>query len=198
MKDIILASLTPRRAELLELAGIDFTVIKSGADEKYVSSAPCDIPAELSALKAGSVFSSLSPQQKASSIVIGADTIVSLDGEILGKPCSRGDAHRMLSLLSGKTHDVFTGVTLEYEKDGKPVLDTFCEHTSVTMYKLTDAEIDDYISTGQGDDKAGAYGIQNRACIFIKKINGDYYNVVGLPVARTVRNLNKIISEENK
>ena len=173
--EIILASQSPRRRELMGFFPFPVTVRVSQTDEQMDSAkAPRNEVARISSTKADAV--SRAPED----IVIGADTIVVCDGEILGKPRDAQDAFRMLRMLSGKAHQVMTGVTvLQGEKKV-----SFTEITDVYFRPISDGEIWDYIRTGDPMDKAGAYGIQSGACLFVEKISGDYYNVVGLPVCR--------------
>lgn len=125
-------------------------------------------------------------------LVIGADTVVAASGEILGKPKDRQEAERMLSSLQGNSHEVYTGVTFMERENGTERSRTFHEKTRVTFYPMTKAEIQSYIETGEPMDKAGAYGIQGKALIFVKEIQGDYNNVVGLPVARLYQELKEM------
>ena len=182
MNEIILASQSPRRKELLENIGLDFEVVVSEADESAVSKE--DVPVgvyvqELALIKAVAVAKKVLKNKKA--IIISADTIVTKDGEILGKPSDEEDAMRMLLSLSGREHEVYTGYCVMRIKDGY----TVCNHvkTSVKFKELTDEKIKSYIETGEPMDKAGAYGIQGLGGILIEKIDGDYANVVGLPVS---------------
>lgn len=122
-------------------------------------------------------------------IVLGSDTIVSLDGKILGKPADEEEASRMLRLLAGRTHEVYTGVALLTRQNGELREKVFYEKAQVEMYPMSEEEIRSYIATGEPMDKAGAYGIQGRAAIYIKGIAGDYHTVVGLPVARVYQEL---------
>ena len=179
MEKIILASGSPRRRELLELAGIPFEVVVSSADETTSARDPQEVVSALSAVKCLDVLS----DKEAGTIVLGADTIVSMDGQILGKPKDAGDAARMLRMISGRTHDVFTGVTLaQKQENGSVRKETFAVRTEVTVSPLSDAEIAAYIATGEPLDKAGAYGIQGVFSRHVESIRGDYFNVVGLPV----------------
>lgn len=176
---IILASASPRRKELLSLITADFIIKVSDADEGSVKTpAPEETAKALAAIK-GDAVSSLYPDDT----VISADTIVVLGDRILGKPHGREEAYEMLSALSGKTHTVYTGVQVISE--GTKTV--FAESTSVTFYPLTDDEINGYINTLEPFDKAGAYGIQGKGALLIKEIYGDYYNVMGLPVAKLAR-----------
>lgn len=179
---LILASGSPRRKELLARTGRTFRVVVSDADEIAPKDmAPVDVAMHNARAKALAVASG----QLASATVIGADTIVVLDGRVFGKPLDERDAHRMLRELSGKTHQVITGVALAHEGN----CETFAEVTDVCFRELFDAEITAYIATGEPLDKAGAYGIQGAAGAFVDHIEGDYDNVVGLPVARLERAL---------
>ncbi len=197
MMKVILASASPRRRELLTQIVPDFEVIPSEGEEIITKEDPPQIVMELAAQKAESVAQKLSAQKLTARkdetadsddemLIIGADTIVVLDGQILGKPVDEADACRMLRALSGNTHQVYTGVCLilMLPGTGEYSLRTFYEKTDVTFYPMTEEEIRDYIETGDPMDKAGAYGIQSGCGKYIRGINGDYNNVVGLPVAR--------------
>lgn len=187
-KRIILASKSPRRQELLKLGGIEYEVIVSSEEEIVSSHVPHEVVEDLSNQKAKAVFDSLS--DKCNVVVIGADTIVAYDGEILGKPKDEKDAFRMLSDLSGNIHEVYTGVTIIWSNaDGNANSKTFSECTRVAFYELTSEEIEAYIASRDPMDKAGAYGIQSGAAKFVKGIDGDYNNVVGLPLARLYHEL---------
>ena len=184
MKHLILASGSPRRRELMSQVGLDFTVVTSDADENIKEMEPEDYVRELSSIKAQSVLEQYADKDD-SVIVIGADTIVYHKGEILTKPKDEEDAFRILKSLEGQIHQVYTGVTIcSIHKNV-----SFYEKTDVWVYDMTDEEIRDYISTGEPMDKAGAYGIQGKFAAYIKGIEGDYNNVVGLPVARLVHAL---------
>ena len=180
---IILASKSPRRRELLGLCGVEFDVKTTEADETLPENiSPEEAVCMLSRIKA----EALSDKEN---IIIGADTVVAVDNEILGKPKDREDAILMLSKLSGRAHSVYTGVTL---MKGDEVI-TFCEETKVEFYELSRKEIEDYVATGECDDKAGSYGIQGLGGLLCRGIEGDYNNVVGLPVARLFRELKKLL-----
>lgn len=182
---LILASASPRRRELLQTAGLPFNVHVSKAQEHIEpGTAPTDAVMQLAKQKAIAVAAECPDD-----LVLGADTIVVCDGIILGKPTDRADAARMLRLLSGRTHCVYTGVC--FVQNGQA--QTFFEKTQVTFYPLTDDEIQSYIDTGEPMDKAGAYGIQGRGCTLVQSICGDYFNVVGLPVAAVCRKLREYI-----
>ena len=174
---IILASKSPRRKELLKYITEEFIIKTADVDETLPEKiSPSEAVLYLSKIKA-------MPFENDEDIVIGADTVVSINGEILGKPRNNADARRMLRLLSGKTHSVFTGVTVLKEGNCHSF---FCE-TKVTFFELSDEEIDRYIATGEPLDKAGAYGIQGYGSLLVEKIDGDYFNVVGLPISKINR-----------
>ena len=175
-KKIILASASPRRKELLSQIGVTFEIIKAEKEEHITSSIPTEVVKELSMQKAKEVAAKCD-----GSIIIGADTIVAMEGQILRKPKDRADAMRMLRLLQGKKHQVITGVTVLL---GSTKTLSFAEVTDVSLYPMTDAQIERYIATGEPMDKAGAYGIQGRFAAYVRGIEGDYNNVVGLPIGR--------------
>ncbi len=188
---IYLASGSPRRRELLTQIGIEYEVRVSCADESCDITDPAMMVEELSRRKAFAVADELKTEGVKDYCVIGADTVVALDGEILGKPKDKADAVRMLSELSGRSHDVFTGVTIVYPG----VVRIFNERTAVHFSGMTGEEIEEYVSTGDPLDKAGAYGIQGFCARYIKGIDGDYNNVVGLPVGRLYQEMKKIAEE---
>jgi septum formation protein len=180
---LVLASASPRRQELLRNAGIAFEVQPANIAEDPLSrEAAKDCAERLARDKALAIA-----RQHPNDCVLGADTVVVIDGQILGKPADPADAERMLRLLSGREHEVITGVCLV--ADGKSFVAT--ETTLVTVNEITDQEIADYIATGEPMDKAGAYAIQGIASRWIPRIEGDYSNVVGLPVALVFRMLQK-------
>ena len=184
--EIILASASPRRKELMGHLPFSFTVRVSQADEKMDGrNLPQDEVARISYLKANDVA------RTKDDIVIGADTIVVCDGVILGKPKNEEDAFRMLTMLSGRAHQVMTGVTL-LQGDRRH---SFTEITDVYFRPLCKEEILSYIHSGDPMDKAGAYGIQSGASLFVEKIVGDYYNVVGLPVCHLSQVLKEFMEE---
>lgn len=177
---IILASQSPRRKELLAREGIAFTVYVTDADETVSEDmAPNELVAELSYRKAQSAAQAFLGEEV---LVVAADTVVALDNEIFGKPVDEADARRMLQLLSGKAHSVFTGVTLACVAKEKVAYQKKVCETKVYFYPITEEEIAAYINTGEPFDKAGSYAIQGIASKFVKKIEGDFDNVVGLPV----------------
>ena len=185
-KRIILASASPRRKEILNNIGLKFEVITSSAEEKTEPGLPPHmIVQELSMLKGADVAAKIED-----ALVISADTIVWMKGEMLGKPKDAENAKQMLKMLSGNVHEVYTGVCVTDSKSGKSVSDY--EVTKVHFRTLSDEEITSYINTFEPLDKAGAYGIQGKGCLFVEKIEGDYLNVVGLPVVK----LAKILKEE--
>ena len=174
---LVLASTSPRRWELLGLLGLPFEVVASRYDEAQISPvgmAPADYVTRLALGKAQEVAGRTAGDE----VIIGADTTVVLDGEFLNKPIDAADARRMLRALSGRTHQVYTGLALIH---GPAVLTDFAV-TEVTFNALSDEVIAAYVATGEPLDKAGAYGIQGKALSFIPRIHGDYFNVVGLPV----------------
>ncbi|MCR5594301.1 MAG: Maf family protein [Lachnospiraceae bacterium] len=189
-----LASASPRRREIIEKLGIKADIRVSGADEETDILDPEALVTELSKKKAVSVSADIHKAQDDDQpyCVIGADTVVSIDGMILGKPKDEQDAADMLSRLSGRTHQVFTGVTIVICKPGQNE-DTisFCEKTDVDFCEMTKDEIDAYIATGDPMDKAGAYGVQSLAAPYVSGIKGDYYNVMGLPACRLYHELKK-------
>ncbi len=200
---IILASKSPRRKELLSRIGIEHECIVSEAEEKTTESSPDKVVAELSRQKAENIFEIIRAGERDNSpmVIIGADTVVACDSNIMGKPKDKQDAGRMLKLLEGRNHSVWTGVTLLFvniDKNGnysenKVISETFACETKVYMYHVSDNEIEEYIKTEEPLDKAGAYGIQGIAAKFIEKIEGDYNNVVGLPVSALYQRIKNIL-----
>jgi len=181
---LVLASRSPRRAELLTAAGIEFTVRVADVDETpHEGEAPLDYVLRIAEMKARAV------QATADEVVLAADTTVVLGDEIMGKPADAADASRMLRALSGKRHEVVTAICLRLGGD----VETNIASTSVWFAPLSEAEIADYVASGESMDKAGAYGIQGLASKFIDRIEGSYSNVVGLPVALTYRRLRGIL-----
>lgn len=194
MCKVILASASPRRRELLAQIGMDFKVIISKADENISEPAPEQLVMKLSDIKAMAVYEEHGIEDEAT-IILGADTVVAFDGKVLGKPKDTQQAKEMLSMLSDNTHQVFTGVTILYKKQGELKSETFYDKTTVYTYPISDKEIDEYIMTGEPMDKAGSYGIQGIGAKFIKKIDGDYNNVVGLPVSKIYQKIKEIENE---
>ena len=190
MKNIILASGSTRRRELLSRIGLEYKVIVSDADENIDAAEPKEMVCELSRIKALAVWNNLNEEEKQSSVVIGADTVVAAGNIIFGKPEDEADAYSMIKKLEGSSHSVYTGVTLIALKENVNI-NSFFEETKVSVYPMSDKEINRYIATGEPMDKAGAYGIQGAFAAYVKGINGDYNNVVGLPVARVYQELRK-------
>ena len=187
-KRVILASASPRRQELIKLIFDNTEVLPAQCDET--------LPQGIGAREAVEYLSNIKNQAtlnevKGDCLIISADTVVAVNDEILGKPVDKDDARRMISLLSGRIHQVYTGVTLSYKGKVK----TFSEKTDVEFFPLTEEETEEYISTSEPYDKAGSYGIQGKAGLLIKGINGDYYNVVGLPVARLKSELQEFLKQ---
>ncbi len=185
----ILASASPRRRELLSQMGLDFEVVPAQGEENVCETAPKKAVIELARAKAREVLARRRPEEEAAGI-IAADTIVVSDGRILGKPADEAEAFAMLSMLQGRTHQVYTGVAvIRLPKESEQV---FYECTDVSFDAMTEDEIRAYIATREPMDKAGAYGIQGRGGMYIREIRGDYYNVVGLPICR----LRRVIGEQ--
>lgn len=179
INNLILASASPRRKELLSLAGFDFEVITSSVDEVVDPMLePCELVVSLAKQKAKDVAAN-----NPGKTVIGADTVVVLNGKVLGKPRDEQDAVRMLQELSGKTHEVYTGVYIVSGNKSKG----FYECTKVKFCTLTREQIEAYVATKEPMDKAGSYGIQGKGCVLVEGIEGDYFNVVGFPVSRFCR-----------
>ena len=189
MRKIILASASPRRRELLAAAGVIFQVCAADGVEKITSDKPEEIVRELSEQKATAV--ALNFDMEEGTVVIGADTIVSYNNEILGKPVDESDAFKTLKMLQGNIHQVYTGVTVLIKKNGKWEDISFSESTDVSFYPVSDEEIKTYIASGEPMDKAGSYGIQGGFGIYVKEIRGEYTNVVGLPVGRLFYEMKK-------
>ncbi len=181
---MILASTSPRRQELLSYITKDFEIISPDVDEKMKGNpSPREMVLELSRRKALAVF-----KEHPEDIVIGADTIVAEGSAILGKPKNKKDAQRMLRQLSGKIHFVYTGMTICSPTEVK----TFVDRTAVEFYDLYEDDIIEYVNSGEPMDKAGAYAIQGMGSILVKRVEGDYYNIVGLPVGKLKRYLRKL------
>ena len=195
MKRIVLASASPRRRELLSQIGVEFEVKPADGEERIIITEPSKVVEELSGQKAMFTAKALEKENghvPEGCIVLGADTIVSYEGRILGKPSDEEDAIQMLSMLQGNTHQVYTGVTVLKEKQGSWKSHTFFECTDVIFYPVTREEIVEYVNSGDPMDKAGSYGIQGVWGAYVKGIHGDYNNVVGLPVARLIYETKKI------
>ena len=183
MKDFIIASASPRRKEILSMGGFGFRIIPSDCDETIKEKlSPEETVKVLAERKTLSVL-----EKNENSVVLGCDTVVALGDEILGKPADREDAFKMIKALSGKTHRVCTGVCIA----DKNKTNTFVSVAEVEFYELSDETAESYVATGECDDKAGAYGIQGLGGTLVKSIKGDYYAIVGLPYAETVRVLSE-------
>ncbi len=180
MPVLVLGSQSPRRKELLIKAGFEFDVRASDVDETLPDGVS---PEEAVLMLAGRKSEAL--QVAEGEVVLTSDTVVSKDGLILGKPSSVDEAFDTLRSLSGETHQVWTSVTIRSQSTTA----SFAVRTDVTFFRLEDQEIRDYLATGEAWDKAGGYGIQGKGGLFVEKVNGDYYSVVGLPIARVVREL---------
>ena len=179
---VVLASQSPRRSEILRQAGIEFTVRIADVDEAVIAGeTPEEYVQRLAVDKASAVPAS--PGE----IVLGADTTVVIDGEILAKPAGEADAVRMLTLLSGRRHDVLTGICL---RRGAKIVRDYAT-TGVVFAPLSEKEIEAYVASGEPMDKAGAYAIQGLACKFVERIEGDYFNVMGLPISLVYRHLSR-------
>ncbi len=187
---IVLASASPRRKELISLISDNVTIRPAECDETLPEGIGAKEAVELLSKIKNEASKQISAKDE---LIISADTVVSIDNIILGKPVNKEDARRMIRLLSGKTHQVYTGVTLSFAN--KSV--TFSEKTDVTFFSLSEKEIEDYVKLENIYDKAGAYAIQGEASLLVSGINGDYFNVVGLPVARLNRELLKFIENIN-
>ena len=192
MEQMILASASPRRLELLRQVGIEPAVEPSHVEEVITSTSPGEVVMELSRQKAEDVAGLHRGEPV---IVLGADTVVAADGKILGKPKNREDAVRMIKLLQGRSHQVYTGVPLvfceEFSSQKTSSVITFYEETEVFVFPMTERQAEAYVDTGEPMDKAGAYGIQGKFAAYVKGISGDYNNVVGLPVGRVCQELGK-------
>ena len=189
---IILASNSPRRKSLLELIDLKFDVIPSSVHEDFnINLKPIDFAKHYANLKTLDVANKY-PEH----LVIGADTIVVLDEEIIGKPKDENNSKEMLRKLSGRTHTVITGVSLVWQKHN--IVDTFNEETKVTFQNLTDEQIKFYIENYHPLDKAGSYGIQDWFAVCVKKIDGCFYNVMGMPLSKFYNHFTKIINGINK
>lgn len=179
---LVLASKSPRRKQLLQECGFEFECIvkdceelsDNGLDPQYVAM-------QNAIIKVNAIQDEVSKD----AIVLGSDTVVAIDHQILGKPKDCDDAYRMLSMLSGKTHQVISGVAIKYQDQ----MNCFCEVSEVTFYELEEELIQKYIESGSVYDKAGSYGIQDMGRLLVKSIKGDYFNIVGLPIARVYREL---------
>lgn len=194
MKDrkVVLASASPRRRELLAQIGIEAAVIPSSIEERITKTSPELVVMELSKQKAEDVAKCC----EEGCLVIGADTVVTAAGQILGKPKSHESAYQMLDALQGTVHQVYTGVTLILKGKDGDISVTFAEKTDVQVYPMKDEEIRCYADSEDPMDKAGAYGIQGKFAAFVRSIDGDYNNVVGLPVGRVYQEIKQLEEQE--
>lgn len=195
-KKIILASGSPRRRELLAQIGLEFDIKVSDKEEVYTSTQPQRIVEELALMKADNVATDLEKEtgKLMDTVIIGADTIVVRDDEILGKPQNEAHAYEMLQSLQGRAHEVYTGVAiLSYNETGERTVINHAVETKVHVHEMSEEEIRSYIATGDPLDKAGAYGIQGSFAAYIDGIEGDYYNVVGLPVSYVYQRLKNVL-----
>ncbi len=184
IRPLILASKSPRRKELLDLAGLDYQVYCSDADEYFDSTlSKTQAIQAIARQKAEAVF-----KDHPEALIISADTLVILDDEIMGKAQDKADAVRMLTMLSGKKHYVITAVCLMDQEH----IEMFASRTDVYFYDVEPVFIQEYVESGQAVDKAGAYGIQDQGALMIRRIDGDYYTVMGLPIAEVARRIKKI------
>ena len=187
---LVLASQSPRRLELLKFLGLQFDVVPSRIDENSDLKDPAEFVKTLAVEKATDVVDQLKSAHAGHSLVLGADTIVVLNNEILGKPTSREDAYQMLMRMSGRCHRVFTGVTLIDNESGN--VETRHEMSSVYFRSLDPAEVRCYVKTNEPMDKAGSYALQGTASAFVEKIEGCYTNIIGLPIPLTVKMLRAV------
>lgn len=187
-KRIILASASPRRRELLAQMGLSFEVMPSTKEEKMIEAEASKVVESLSSQKAEDI----AQQINGDATIIGSDTIVVCDGEIMGKPHSKEEAFSMISRLQGRKHQVYTGVTVIDRISGKEAKKTFAAQADVSVYPMTDAEIEAYIAKGESMDKAGAYGIQGAFGMFVKEIKGEYTTILGLPIAALYQTLKEL------
>lgn len=186
--EVILASGSPRRSDLMKQVGFEFRISTCNTDESYDDSlSPAEIVMELSLRKADAVFDKEMPEKD--TVVVAADTIVAMDNKILGKPKDRNDAIRMLTELSGKKHQVYTGVTLYYYVNGRVFIENFADCADVYFRELSHETITAYVDSWEPMDKAGAYGIQGLGAILVDKIDGDYYTIVGLPISKVYHSI---------
>ena len=194
---VILASGSPRRRELLQKAGLSFTVAVSSAEENASSEIPGEMVRELAQVKAEAVRDMLEDQGGGEYIVIGADTVVSVDGKVLGKPKDPEEAAAMIRLIEGRYHEVYTGVCLirTSADEEKRCEKSFSECTKVHVLPMTEEEVLNYVSCGESMDKAGAYAIQGQFGKYIDRFEGDYENVIGLPVRRVLEEIRALADE---
>ena len=189
MQNIILASASPRRKELLRQIGLTFEVWPAMGEEVMDTHVPREAVMRLSRGKMEEVLKRCDREEV---LVLGADTVVALEGAVMGKPADERQARDMLQRIQGNTHQVYTGVALGMYRKGEKITSVFCQVTDVSVYPMDPREIDDYLALGEYKDKAGAYGIQGAFAAHIREIRGDYFNVVGLPVGRVWQEIKKM------
>lgn len=188
MKEVVLASASPRRKELLNQIGIKFRTCTSKKEEEILRNKPEDIVKDLSYTKARDVYE----RGNRDAIVIGADTIVVADEEVLGKPKDEKEAYAMIKKLQGDVHQVYTGVSIVWQQNNNTHVSSFVAMTEVELYYMSDEEIRKYIATSEPYDKAGGYAIQGYFARYVKQIKGDYNNVVGLPIGKLYQVMNSL------
>lgn len=188
MKEFVLASASPRRRELLNQIGIKFRTCTSKKEEEILRNKPEDIVKDLSYTKARDVYE----RGNRDAIVIGADTIVVVDEEVLGKPKDENEAYDMIKKLQGDIHQVYTGVSIIWQQNNNTHVSSFVAMTEVELYYMSDEEIRKYIATSEPYDKAGGYAIQGYFARYVKQIKGDYNNVVGLPIGKLYQVMNSL------
>lgn len=188
MKEFVLASASPRRKELLNQIGIKFRTCTSKKEEEILRNKPEDIVKDLSYTKARDVYE----RGNRDAIVIGADTIVVVDEEVLGKPKDEAEAFAMIKKLQGDIHQVYTGVSIIWQQNNNIHVSSFVAMTEVELYYMSDEEIRKYIATSEPYDKAGGYAIQGYFARYVKQIKGDYNNVVGLPIGKLYQVMNSL------
>lgn len=188
MKEFVLASASPRRKELLNQIGIKFRTCTSKKEEEILRNKPEDIVKDLSYTKARDVYE----RGNREAVVIGADTIVVVDEEVLGKPKDEAEAFAMIKKLQGDIHQVYTGVSIIWQQNNNTHVSSFVAMTEVELYYMSDEEIRKYIATSEPYDKAGGYAIQGYFARYVKQINGDYNNVVGLPIGKLYQVMNSL------
>ena len=188
MKEVVLASASPRRKELLTQIGIKFRTCTSKKEEEILRNKPEDIVKDLSYTKARDVYD----RGNRDAIVIGADTIVVADEEVLGKPKDAEDAFRMIKKIQGDVHQVYTGVSIIWQQNNNTYVSSFVAMTEVELYYMSDEEIRNYIELKEPYDKAGGYAIQGYFARYVKQIKGDYNNVVGLPIGKLYQVMNSL------
>lgn len=193
---IVLASASPRRRELLLQIGLRPEIIVSHVEERITSDIPSQVVMELASQKAMDVARDMAE----GTLVIGSDTVVAVDGRILGKPSDHEEAYRMLRTLAGRSHQVYTGVclVLKGKKEEEDRAVTFFDETDVEVYPMTDAEIREYAGSEEPMDKAGAYAVQGFFARYIKGLRGSYANVMGLPVSRLYQEIKKLLETEKR